>query len=59
MINVTAASLRRNDRIVLHGDELPYLVDDVVDIPNGRVRVTFSSGDEVEYAAEDKVAVVD
>ncbi|MFJ2589662.1 hypothetical protein [Streptomyces sp. NPDC087538] len=58
MINVTAGSLTRNDRVVVSSDELPYLVDAVVDIPNGGVRVTYSSGDTVEYAAKDEVPIV-
>ncbi|QNS09430.1 hypothetical protein [Streptomyces xanthii] len=54
-----AQSLTRNDRVVIHEDELPYLVDTVADMPHGGVRVTYSSGDTVEYAAGDQVAVVD
>ncbi|MFE9406866.1 hypothetical protein ACFYNY_34725 [Streptomyces sp. NPDC006530] len=56
---VTADSLTRNDRVVIPGDELPYLVDAVTDAPDGGVRVTYSSGDIVEYAAGEQVAVVD
>ncbi|MGW5048434.1 hypothetical protein [Streptomyces griseoluteus] len=54
-----ADSLTRNDRVVISGDELPYLVDAVADMPAGGVRVTYSSGDTVEYAAGEQVAVVD
>ena len=58
MMNVTADSLTRNDQVVISSDELPYLVDAVLDTPNGRVRVTYSSGDTVEYAAKDEVSIV-
>ncbi|MFC8223815.1 hypothetical protein ACFUTY_37310 [Streptomyces sp. NPDC057362] len=54
-----AQSLWRNDRVVIHEDELPYLVDAVEDMPHGGVRVTYSSGDVAEYAAGDQVAVID
>ncbi|MGW9436781.1 hypothetical protein [Streptomyces sp. NPDC055607] len=56
---IAAGSLMRNDRVVIDADELPYLVDAVADIPDGGVRVTYSSGDAVEYAAGEQVAVVD
>ncbi|MFI7396234.1 hypothetical protein [Streptomyces tendae] len=53
-----ADSLTRNDRVVISTDELPYLVDVVTDMPDGAVRVTYSSGDTVEYAAGEQVALV-
>ncbi|MBB6439383.1 hypothetical protein [Streptomyces candidus] len=56
---ITADCLMRNDRVVINSDELPYLVDAVTDMPNGRVRVTYSSGDAVEYATGEQVAVID
>ncbi|MER7688780.1 hypothetical protein [Streptomyces sp. NPDC097610] len=59
MITVTADSLMRNDRVVVNSDELAYLVDKVMDTPDGGVRVTYSSGDTVEYAAGDEVAIID
>jgi hypothetical protein len=55
---IAADSLTRNDRVVISADELPYLVDMVTDMPNGGVCVTYSSGDTVEYAAGEQVAVV-
>lgn len=59
MVNITAGSLMRNDRVEVNRDELPYLVDKVVDMPTGGVRVTYSSGDIVEGAADDEVAIID
>ncbi|MEU3218665.1 hypothetical protein [Streptomyces sp. NPDC006971] len=44
---------------MISDDELPYLVDAVADMPDGGVRVTYSSGDTVEYAVGEQVAVVD
>jgi len=55
----TADSLMRNDRVAVHSDEMAYLVDTVTDMPNGGVRVTYSSGDTVEYAANEKVTIID
>lgn len=55
---LAADSLARNDRVVISIDELPYLVDAVTDLPNGGVRVAYSSGDTVEYAVGEQVAVV-
>lgn len=55
---ISADLLKRDDRVVLEADELPYLIDAVEDLPNGAgVRVTYSSGDVVEYAADDKVTI--
>lgn len=54
---IAADSLTRNDQVVISADELPYLVDAVTDLPNGGARVTYSSGDTVEYAAGEQVAV--
>jgi hypothetical protein len=59
MINIPAGSLVRNESVVVDRDELPYLVDKVVDMPTGGVRVTYSSGDIVEYAADDEVAIIE
>ncbi|MEU0940710.1 hypothetical protein [Embleya sp. NPDC005971] len=59
MINITADSLARNDRVVIGSDELPYLVDEVMDMPHGRVRVTYSSGDVVEYPADAEIVIID
>ncbi|MEV4042781.1 hypothetical protein [Streptomyces sp. NPDC049744] len=56
---LAADLLTRNDRVVRNADELPYLVDAVEDMPNGKVHVTYSSGDIVEYAAGEEVAVLD
>ncbi|MFD3889987.1 hypothetical protein [Streptomyces microflavus] len=53
-----ADSLMRNDRVVISADELPYLVDVVANMPDGGVRVTYSSGDTVDYAAGQQVAVI-
>ncbi|MFB6670184.1 hypothetical protein [Streptomyces parvus] len=53
-----ADSLTRNDRVVISADELPYLVDVVTGMSDGGVRVTYSSGDTVDYAAGEQVAVV-
>jgi hypothetical protein len=58
-ITIPAHSLWRDDRVVIHRDEMAYLVDRVTDMPNGGVRVTYSSGDTVEYAADDEVAIID
>ncbi|MFF8387849.1 hypothetical protein ACF053_29990 [Streptomyces kanasensis] len=44
---------------MIDDDKLPYLVDVVADLLAGGVRVTYSSGDTVEYAAGEQVAVVD
>jgi hypothetical protein len=51
--------LMRNDRVVISSDELPYLVDSVRDTVNGTVRVTYSSGDVIEYAAADELTIID
>lgn len=59
MITVTAASLMRNDRVVVNSDELPYLVDKGTDTHDGGVSVTYPSADTVEYAADDEVAIID
>ncbi|MFJ3365833.1 hypothetical protein [Streptomyces anthocyanicus] len=59
MTTIPADSLTRNDRVVVNDDELPYLVDKVMDTSDGGVRVTYSSGDTVEYAAGDEVAIID
>ncbi len=55
---IAADSLARNDRVVINDGELPYLVDAVVVIADGGVRVTYSSMDTVEYAAGEQVAIV-
>lgn len=55
---ITAAELVRNDRVVLDPDDLPHLVDRVMGIEAG-VRVTFSSGEEREYAADEEVTLAD
>lgn len=52
---MNASDLVRNDRVEIHSDELPYLVDHVEDTPSGGVLVTYSSGDVIEYAAGDMV----
>ncbi|MET8703606.1 hypothetical protein ABZW10_32865 [Kitasatospora sp. NPDC004723] len=54
---VAVEELGRNDRVVIDAEELPYLVDAVDDLPGGGVRVTYSSGDAVEYAAGVKVSI--
>ncbi|MFD8335512.1 hypothetical protein ACFV42_23060 [Streptomyces solisilvae] len=56
---IPANTLGRNDRVVINDDELPYLVDEVSDLPNGRVRVAYSSGDVIEYAGTDELTVLD
>lgn len=56
--NVPADHLGRGSRVVVNADEMPYLVDSVEDLPDGRIRVTYSSGDRIEYGADDKVALV-
>lgn len=58
METIPANVLARSDRVVIHSDELPYLVDSVVDMMGG-VRVTYSSGDVVEYTHADEVTVID
>ncbi|MBT2404642.1 MULTISPECIES: hypothetical protein [unclassified Streptomyces] len=58
MSTIPANCLARNDRVIISSDEMPYLVDAVADTPAGGVRVTYSSGDIVEYAAGEEVAVV-
>jgi hypothetical protein len=58
-ITVTANALFRNDSVRLIEGEMAYLVDSVRDLPNGRVSVTFSSGDVVEYAADESVTILD
>lgn len=54
---ISASSLQRNDRVVIWEDELPYLVDSIVDMPD-TVRVTYSSGDIVEYTCNEEVTVI-
>lgn len=58
MTNIAADSLVRNDQVVINPDEFPYLVDVVEDTSGGGVRVTYSSGDVVEYEAGAEVSVV-
>lgn len=59
MDKVPASSLGRNSQVVLDPDEMPYLVDSVSDLPGGKVQVTYSSGDIVEYAADEELSVLD
>lgn len=55
---IPANSLQRNDRVVIREDELPYLVDSIIDVPDNTVRVTYSSGDIVDYASNEEVTVI-
>lgn len=55
---VTASELGRNDRVVIHDDEMPYLVDSARDTERGTVLVAYSSGDVIEYAATDELTVI-
>lgn len=56
---ITAGTLLRNDRVVINHDEMPYLVDAVNEMPGGTVRVTYSSGDVIEYALGDELTIID
>ncbi|MEW1699374.1 MULTISPECIES: hypothetical protein [unclassified Streptomyces] len=58
MITIPANCLARNSRVIISSDEMPYLVDTVTDTPAGGVRVAYSSGDTVEYAVDEEVAIV-
>jgi len=58
-ITIPASDLGRNHSVVINDDELPYLVDKVTDLPNGRVRVVYSSGDVIEYAGDHELTVID
>ncbi|MEU2455715.1 hypothetical protein ABZ605_37220 [Streptomyces sp. NPDC012765] len=58
MITIPANWLARDSRVIISSDEMPYLVDTVTDTPAGGVRVVYSSGDIVEYAADEEVAIV-
>ncbi|ONK10398.1 hypothetical protein [Streptomyces sp. MP131-18] len=58
METITATELARNSRVIIERGEQPYLVDAVADMPNGAVRVTYSSGDTIEYAADTEVTVL-
>jgi len=56
---IPAKALFRDDRVIIRTDELPYLVDKVTDLPDGRVRVAYSSDDVIEYAGHHELTVID
>lgn len=46
---IRADDLARNSRVILDLDDRPFLVDSVEDTADGTLRVTFSSGDVLDY----------
>jgi hypothetical protein len=55
---IPAASLGRNYQVIIDPDDHPYLVDSVSELPDGGVRVTYSSGDIIEYTPDAVVNIL-
>lgn len=53
METIVAADIDRNDRMMLPGDNLPYLVNHAWSATDGMVYVQFSSGDEEQFYPDD------
>lgn len=53
MDTFTADEIDRNDRVLLPGDDMPYLVDRAWTATDGMVYVQLSSGDEEQFYRDD------
>jgi hypothetical protein len=54
---ITASDLDRNDRIKLHTDDFPELVDRAWLATDGMIYVDFASGDQEQFRPDEPVTI--